>query len=327
MAAILSLSKVVRTACKPSAASISTSAATDHHPQIQSIQEFRIHFWKAFAARSSKRTCAAQDGEPLPSVTSSRVVQQHASVGHEEEGARARARARQDMFRHFRMSAAFRAMRRGDAAMSAFSLGEGAESTPLCAQATTKVQGETTNPVNAASANEAREEMRRHFWSSHQRRKEARDASSARPVLHDPEERFELPTTLAEYLEAATGPRDRHPPRAMAITKIERPFEILDVNGAWSRLCGYTREEAVGSTFRRLLQGPETDATAAKELTASLLRSGAEPAAREAVLTNYRSDGTTFRNHLRVSPIKNEMGDVTHFVGLFTELGRKTLHE
>lgn len=261
----------------------------------------------------------------MPSVASSRVVQ-HASVGHEEEGARARARARQDLFRHFRMSAAFRAMKRGDAATSAFSLGEGSESVPHCAEAK-KVRGEITNPVESGSANEEREEMRRHFWSSHRRRKEARNAAGARSVPQDPEDRFELPTTLSEYLEAATGTRDHRPSHAMAITKIERPFEIVDVNGAWSRLCGYAREEAVGSTFRRLLQGPDTDATVAKDLTASLLGRSTKQGTREAVLTNYRSDGTTFRNHLRVGHIKNEMGDVTHFVGLFTELSRKTLHE
>jgi PAS domain S-box-containing protein len=329
MAPILPLFKAVRTAYKLSAASISTNAAAGHHPQIQSIQEFRIHFWKAFAARSSKRECSAQDGEPMPSLTSSKAVE-HASLRQEEDRARVRAHARQELFKHFRMSAAFRAMKRGDGATSKFSLGERAKSVPNCTEAQ-NVHGELTNPIDTDSANKAREEMRRHFWSSHQRRKEARNAIRACPVLHDPEHSrqdcFELPTTLSEYLEAETGARDCHQPRAMAITKIETPFKIVDVNSDWSRLCGYTREEAVGSTFQRLLQGPETNMTVAKELTASLLRQSTKKAKYKAVLTNYRSDGTTFQNYLQVGHIKNEIGNITHFVGLFTELSRKNLQE
>ena len=37
-------------------------------------------------------------------------------------------------------------------------------------------------------------------------------------------------------------------------------------------------------------------------------------------MTNYRSDGQKFKNHIRVGKLKNETGDTTHFVGVFRKL-------
>ena len=81
----------------------------------------------------------------------------------------------------------------------------------------------------------------------------------------------------------------------MAITKIKPPFKIVDVNRDWTRLCGYTREEAVGSTLKEILHGPETNVAVAKNLMSSLLEQGdgtghevAPTSASEAVMLNYR---------------------------------------
>jgi PAS domain S-box-containing protein len=104
----------------------------------------------------------------------------------------------------------------------------------------------------------------------------------------------------------------------MAITQIEPPFAIVDVNKAWCQLCGYTREEAVGSTLKELLQGPETNRNVAKELLSSLLEEGSDEEP-EAVLVNYRSDGRKFRNHVRAGKIKTG-ARTTHFVGVFRKL-------
>lgn len=101
------------------------------------------------------------------------------------------------------------------------------------------------------------------------------------------------------------------------------------MNKAWTKLCGYTREEAVESTLQELLQGPDTNVTVAKILTTSLLRQENGNSEHEAVLVNYRSDGRKFRNHVRVGRIKNDAGDTTHFVGVFRKLsdGEGTSHE
>ena len=111
-----------------------------------------------------------------------------------------------------------------------------------------------------------------------------------------------------------------HQPRAMAITEINPPFRIVAVNKEWTSLCGYTREEAMGSTLKQLLQGPKTNAVVAKDLVDSLLHNGRDDMESEAVLVNYRPDGRQFRNHIRVGRIKNEEGDTTHFVGVFRKI-------
>ena len=116
-----------------------------------------------------------------------------------------------------------------------------------------------------------------------------------------------------------------HWPRPMTIAEIKPPFKIVDVNKGWSRLCGYSREEAVGSTLKELLQGPETNAAAANNLTALLLQQNNGNTDYEVVLVNYRSDGRKLKNHVRVGCIKNETGDTTHSVGLFTKLSDEAL--
>lgn len=109
-----------------------------------------------------------------------------------------------------------------------------------------------------------------------------------------------------------------HHPRPMAITETTPPFKIVDVNKPWSKLCGYSREEAVNSTLKDLLQGPETNALVASNLVASLLEhDGAE---QEAVLVNYDGRGRKFRNHVRIGRITDDAGVTSHFVGVFSKL-------
>ncbi len=110
----------------------------------------------------------------------------------------------------------------------------------------------------------------------------------------------------------------------MVITEAQPPFNIVEVNNEWVDLCGYNRKQAIGSTLKALLQGPETDLEAAKDLVSTLFR-GRD---NEAVLTNYRHDGSKFRSRVRVGPIKNAItGDTTHFVGVFENMSKDLSHE
>lgn len=78
---------------------------------------------------------------------------------------------------------------------------------------------------------------------------------------------------------------------------------ICSVNRQWVELCGYTLSEVEGHTCK-LLQGPETrdlndfDARIRKHLVA------------EAVLTNFRKDGSSFRNCVTVLPIVTDCADM-----------------
>ena len=86
---------------------------------------------------------------------------------------------------------------------------------------------------------------------------------------------------------------------------------ILFVNPAFTRMTGYTAEEAIGRT-PRILQGPRTDKAVLKRLRQNL-RAG-ETFAGETV--NYRKDGKEFHLEWQIAPICNGNGETTHFVAI-----------
>eukprot|EP00568_Trieres_chinensis_P018204 CAMPEP_0183318576 /NCGR_PEP_ID=MMETSP0160_2-20130417/61146_1 /TAXON_ID=2839 ORGANISM="Odontella Sinensis, Strain Grunow 1884" /NCGR_SAMPLE_ID=MMETSP0160_2 /ASSEMBLY_ACC=CAM_ASM_000250 /LENGTH=217 /DNA_ID=CAMNT_0025484881 /DNA_START=195 /DNA_END=848 /DNA_ORIENTATION=- len=106
--------------------------------------------------------------------------------------------------------------------------------------------------------------------------------------------------------------------KAVVVTETSSPFKVVHVNEAWQGLCGYSLDQAVGKTLGSLLGGPDTDRGAATALVSELLR-GTEEAGT--VLTNYKADGTRFRNRIRVGPLSDgKGGNVTHFVGVLREV-------
>lgn len=92
-------------------------------------------------------------------------------------------------------------------------------------------------------------------------------------------------------------------------------YPNIYVNPALSRITGYAKEELLGRNMR-ILQGPDTDPAALREIV-NALKNGRNC---EVVLKNYRKDGTSFWNELRVSPVRNEQGALTHFVGVQTDV-------
>jgi PAS domain S-box-containing protein len=86
---------------------------------------------------------------------------------------------------------------------------------------------------------------------------------------------------------------------------------IVYVNPAFEKTTGYTMEEAIGRNCR-FLQGEDRDQPAIEELRACI-REGQEC---RVVLRNYRSDGTRFWNELYVSPVHDDAGNLTNFVGV-----------
>lgn len=87
------------------------------------------------------------------------------------------------------------------------------------------------------------------------------------------------------------------------------------VNPAFEVMTGYSLEEVVGKNCR-FLQGGERDQPALDRVREAL-RDGREVTV---VLKNYRKDGTPFWNELSLSPIRNRDGEVTHFVGIQTDV-------
>jgi PAS domain S-box-containing protein len=90
---------------------------------------------------------------------------------------------------------------------------------------------------------------------------------------------------------------------------------ITYVNPAFERLTGYKTEEVVGRNCR-FLQGKDTDQPALNELREAI------QAGRgcKVILSNYRKNGTLFWNELSISPIYDADGNLTHFVGIQSDI-------
>lgn len=85
---------------------------------------------------------------------------------------------------------------------------------------------------------------------------------------------------------------------------------IVACNDAFVRLTGYRRDEIIGRNCR-FLRGAETEPSRTQMLRDAVAMR--RPAMVE--LTNYRKDGSPFRNAVMIAPIFDERGEVTYFIG------------
>jgi PAS domain S-box-containing protein len=90
---------------------------------------------------------------------------------------------------------------------------------------------------------------------------------------------------------------------------------IVHVNAAFESITGYPAAEAIGKNCR-YLQGSDRLQPEIAEVRAALT----ERRASAVTLRNYRRDGTMFRNALRLLPLRDGSGDVTHFIGLIRDV-------
>jgi diguanylate cyclase (GGDEF)-like protein/PAS domain S-box-containing protein len=98
-------------------------------------------------------------------------------------------------------------------------------------------------------------------------------------------------------------------------------FPVVYVNPTFERVTGYSKEEALGRNCR-FLQGNDADPDNAQPLAEirAALKQGKDVSA---VLRNYRKDGTPFWNDLYLSPIRNQEGRITHFVGIQNDISER----
>ena len=85
---------------------------------------------------------------------------------------------------------------------------------------------------------------------------------------------------------------------------------IVYVSPSFERLVGYPAEEILGTNCR-MVQGPGTDRETVKQIAIALQ----EGRVFQGEILNYRKDGTAFWNFLRIAPIRDASGRVTHHVG------------
>lgn len=95
-------------------------------------------------------------------------------------------------------------------------------------------------------------------------------------------------------------------------------FPVIYANRALCSITGYEVSELVGSNLS-ILQGPDTDRLAFKKII-NALDNGRSC---EVTLKSYRKNGSMFWNQLLISPVKDELGRLTHFIAIQTDVTEK----
>lgn len=90
---------------------------------------------------------------------------------------------------------------------------------------------------------------------------------------------------------------------------------LIYINDAFERITGYSTAEVLGKNCR-FLQGSDHDQPALKVLRVAIR----ESKDCQVLLRNYRKDGTFFWNELFMSPLFDESGQLTHFIGIQTDV-------
>ncbi len=90
---------------------------------------------------------------------------------------------------------------------------------------------------------------------------------------------------------------------------------VIYVNPAFEKITGYSSTDVIGQNCR-FLQGTDTEQPALDELRSSI-KAGTSC---KVILRNYRKDGMLFWNELSISPIHDENGKLSHFIGIQTDI-------
>lgn len=88
-------------------------------------------------------------------------------------------------------------------------------------------------------------------------------------------------------------------------------FPVISVNPAFERVTGYSAPEMIGKNCR-ILQGKDRHQDGLKVIRNALKNEKS----CTVVLRNYRKDGTLFWNRVTISPIHDDRGILTHYLGI-----------
>jgi diguanylate cyclase (GGDEF)-like protein/PAS domain S-box-containing protein len=100
-----------------------------------------------------------------------------------------------------------------------------------------------------------------------------------------------------------------------AIFILDKRFRFLKINSVFTRITGYAPEEVLGRTLEDLNRQPAARETY-REINAALKDIGTW----QGELIETRKDGSSYPEWLQVSAVRDERGQVTHFVGIFSDL-------
>ncbi|MDO9268228.1 MAG: PAS domain S-box protein [Methylobacter sp.] len=92
-------------------------------------------------------------------------------------------------------------------------------------------------------------------------------------------------------------------------------YAIIYANKAFLRMTGYSLQELLGHNCR-IMQNNDSDQEDIYKLR-SALQSKRDA---HAILRNYRKDGSLFWNEIYISPIRDQQGKITHYVGVLNDV-------
>jgi PAS domain S-box-containing protein/putative nucleotidyltransferase with HDIG domain len=117
--------------------------------------------------------------------------------------------------------------------------------------------------------------------------------------------------------------------QSAALEAADNPIVITDkdgmiewVNSAYTRLTGYTAAEAIGQNPRLLKSGKHPESFYA-QMWATILAGEVW----HGELTNRRKDGETYEEEQTITPVRDEAGQVTHFIAIKQDISERRQRE
>jgi PAS domain S-box-containing protein len=165
-----------------------------------------------------------------------------------------------------------------------------------------------------------------------------------RQLMHEVQERQRVEGTLEQTLDQLelrviertrelTRVNDAFRLRDRAIAAAINPIVITDFNQpdhpiiycnpAFERVTGYSAAEVMGKNcrFLQLQNGrPQEENVEPLEMLRKAVREGE---GCQVVLRNFKKDGTPFWNELTISPVRDPVGRLTHFLGFQADITRR----
>lgn len=112
-------------------------------------------------------------------------------------------------------------------------------------------------------------------------------------------------------------------PNGVVMADATQPdMPLVYANDAFYAITGYAPDEVLGRNCR-FLQGPNSDPEAVTAIHWAIT----ERQAVDVALLNYRKDGTPFWNHLSLSPVFDDAGTLTHYIGIQQDITRQREQE
>ena len=108
----------------------------------------------------------------------------------------------------------------------------------------------------------------------------------------------------------------------VVVDMLDDDHPMLHVNPAFEQMSGYAADEVLGRNCR-MLQGPDTDPGVVASIGAAVRR-GQE---HKAVVRNVRKDGTQWWNELHLSPVRDDAGRLTHYLGFQHDVTARVVAE